>query len=447
MTQRCRPSAASPPPTTLPRRRRGNALIPVILVLFMAAFWPSHAADKENLASFDKVWSTIKEKHWNLEKTGVDWIKIGETYRPKAKKTSTRGEMRKVIRAMISELGQSHFNVYGGDGFATLETALGDFTRGGNGTLGFEVALVDDRLLVTRVHKNVLDAESGIQIGTEILAHSGKKLKPVIDDMTELYGDMAQGRLYMNRTLNSLFEDSPGMDKELTTVTNGKEQTRTFKMHPPLGRPKTILNLPTVHYEYQSEVMSDNIGYLTFNIFIPDVKTQFDNETLPSFKETDGMIIDLRGNGGGIGFIAVALSNRILSQQSKLGTMSNQGGTLNFAVFPQKPIYDKPIAILIDGGSASTSEIMAAGLQDLKRAKVFGTRSAGAALPSIIETLPNGDRFQYAIADYTSVGGRHVEGNGVEPDEVTPHTATSLKAGKDAALEAARQWIKSGGQL
>lgn len=454
MTNRYRRSAVlsqlSPTPSRQvagSRLRRGNTLVPILLVLFLTAFLPSFGADKENMASFDEVWSTIKNKHWDLEKTGVNWDKMREIYRPKAEKTTTRNEMRAVIGNMISELGQSHFSVYGGDSFDTLESSLSEFTGGGKGSLGFEVALVDGKLLVTKVYEDLLPAEKGIQIGTEMVGMAGKSLKPLIKEITDLYSEVAQGRLYMNRTFNSLFQDTPGIEKELTTITKGKKQTQKLKMHEPIGRPKSILNLPTVHYNYASRVLDDNIGYLTFSIFIPEVKSQFDNETLPQFKDTDGMIIDLRGNGGGIGFIAVALSNRILAEQSKLGTMRNSGGSLNFAVFPQKPTYEKPIAILIDGGSASTSEIMAAGLQDLKRAKVFGTPSAGAALPSIIETLPNGDRFQYAIADYISVSGRYLEGNGVIPDEVTPHTSNSLLAGKDAALEAARQWIKSGGRL
>lgn len=430
-----------------PSRRRGHALVPVMVVLFLAAFWPSFGADKADMESFNMVWSTIKSKHWNLAEIGVDWDAVGRKYRPLAEKTHNRLEMRKVMRDMIKELGQSHFNVYGGGDFEKLESSLADFTSGGNGTLGFEVALVDNELFVTKIHDDLVPAESGLKVGSRITGHSGKDLAPLIAKITGLYADVAQGRLYMNRTLNSLFQDTPGLQKKLTFTTSGRQESYTFTMHKPLGTPKTILNLPMVHYRYEDALLADNIGYLHFNIFIPEVKTQFDNETLPKFADADGLIIDLRGNGGGIGFIAVALANRILAEQSKLGTMINSGGSLNFAVFPQKPIFDKPVAILIDGGSASTSEIMAAGLQDLKRARIFGTRSAGAALPSMIEHLPNGDRFQYAIADYVSVSGRQVEGHGVDPDEVTPHSKPALLAGKDAALEAARSWIKAGGQL
>jgi carboxyl-terminal processing protease len=95
----------------------------------------------------------------------------------------------------------------------------------------------------------------------------------------------------------------------------------------------------------------------------------------------------------------------------------------------------------VDEGSASTSEILAGGLQDLKRARIFGVRTAGAALPSDIVRLPNGDGFQFAQASYTSESGNVLEGAGVEPDMVVQQTRDSLLAGHDLVIEAADAWI------
>jgi carboxyl-terminal processing protease len=96
----------------------------------------------------------------------------------------------------------------------------------------------------------------------------------------------------------------------------------------------------------------------------------------------------------------------------------------------------------MDGSSASTSEIFAGGLKDLGRARIFGTRSAAAALPSIIEKLPNGDGFQYAMANYISDGGKPLEGNGVVPDVEVKLTRQALLDGHDPVVDAALQWIK-----
>ena len=126
----------------------------------------------------------------------------------------------------------------------------------------------------------------------------------------------------------------------------------------------------------------------------------------------------------------------------RLGSMTMQGNKLSFAISPRAETFDGPVAILVDGASASTSEILAAGLQDLGRARIFGTRTAGAALPSVFERLPNGDGFQYATADYTSAGGKVLEGAGVTPDEVVRLTRKALEDGHDPVLDRALQWIQ-----
>jgi carboxyl-terminal processing protease len=114
---------------------------------------------------------------------------------------------------------------------------------------------------------------------------------------------------------------------------------------------------------------------------------------------------------------------------------------VNFAVFPRPEPFQGPLAILVDGCSASTSEIFAGGMQDLKRAHVFGTHTAGAALPSMFTKLPNGDGFQYAIANYISQGGKPLEGVGVTPDQEVKLTRHQLLEGQDPVLDAAVSWI------
>ena len=127
----------------------------------------------------------------------------------------------------------------------------------------------------------------------------------------------------------------------------------------------------------------------------------------------------------------------------KLGTMITRDGSINFVLNPRPEPYTGPVAVLVDELSMSTSEILAGGLKDLGRARIFGTQDAGgAALPSRVDVLPNGDGFQYAFANYISVGGKPLEGLGVIPDvEVIP-TRAALLAGRDPAVDAAAEWIK-----
>jgi carboxyl-terminal processing protease len=121
--------------------------------------------------------------------------------------------------------------------------------------------------------------------------------------------------------------------------------------------------------------------------------------------------------------------------------MMTRDSHLNLLVRPRLNGYRGLLAVLVDELSASTSEFLAAGLQDLGRAQVFGSRSAGAALVANMIRLPNGDGFEYAFADYESTGGWRIEGNGVVPDVEIPYSRATLLEGEDAALAAAIAWI------
>jgi len=159
-------------------------------------------------------------------------------------------------------------------------------------------------------------------------------------------------------------------------------------------------------------------------------------------------VIDLRGNPGGIGAMAMGMAGWLVDSKDgiadqRLGTMQMRDASLKFFINPRTPLFSGPVAVLIDGSSASTSEILAGGLQDLHRARVFGTKSAAAALPSVITRLPNGDGFQYAVANYISEGGRALEGNGVTPDQEVKLTRAALLEGRDPVIEAALNWIRT----
>jgi len=140
--------------------------------------------------------------------------------------------------------------------------------------------------------------------------------------------------------------------------------------------------------------------------------------------------------------MAMGLAGWFTSQSGlRLGTMYLRSTSLKFAVFPRAEPFRGPLAVLVDGCSASTAEIFAGGMQDLKRARVFGTHTAGAALPSWFTKLPNGDGFQYAVANYISEGGKPLEGVGVTPDQEVKLTRHQLLEGQDPALDAAVSWI------
>jgi hypothetical protein len=199
-------------------------------------------------------------------------------------------------------------------------------------------------------------------------------------------------------------------------------------------------NLPETRVVFESRALPDSAGYIRFNEFLdPGSMMPKFEAAIKSFAKAPGIILDLRGNPGGIGIMAMGVAGFFVDKSGlKLGDMKMRDATLKFVIFPRPETYAGPLAILVDGGSASTSEILAGGLQDLKRARIFGTRTAGAALPSDIIRLPNGDGFQYPQAIYTSVSGKVLEGAGVTPDVVVP-----VSDGPDPVIAAADDWIRS----
>jgi carboxyl-terminal processing protease len=145
--------------------------------------------------------------------------------------------------------------------------------------------------------------------------------------------------------------------------------------------------------------------------------------------------------------MAMGLAGWFVSKSGeRLGTLYLRDSTLKFVIYPRAETFNGPLAILVDGSSASTSEILAGGMQDLGRARIFGSRTAGAALPSVIEMLPNGDGFQYPVANYISEGGKVLEGRGVTPDTLAAPTREALLRHQDTALDAAIEWIDRQGR-
>jgi carboxyl-terminal processing protease len=205
--------------------------------------------------------------------------------------------------------------------------------------------------------------------------------------------------------------------------------------------------LPPITVVFEHELIQEGVGLIRFNVFMHPVGSRF-TEAMIDLLDQDAraIVVDLRGNPGGVVAMTMGMAGHFVGTPGQsLGRITQRQMDLELRINPRHPAQrtNGPVAILVDGLSASTSEVFAAGLQGLGRARIFGTRSAGMALPSIFEALPNGDGLQFAIGDLHGPTGVRLEGQGVTPDEVVPLTAAALEAGRDPALEAALAWIES----
>ncbi|HWZ29843.1 MAG TPA: S41 family peptidase [Bryobacteraceae bacterium] len=388
-----------------------------------------------NLDSFEKVWTAVRDHHWEKNPGGLDWQAIHTEFRPRIEQADSMDAARTVMRDMLERLHQTHFGIIPSTVYDDVDVAAGE------GSPGVDLRVIDTQAIVTHVDSGSPAEKAGVTPGWAIVSVDGKELAPVIQ---KLQADPAMHELTLERSVLARLSGPVG-GKLPVVFSNGanRKVALDLSLTEPRGQAAKFGNLPTQHVWFESKKI-ENTEYVAFNMFLdlPRIMGNF-GDAVNSCLQCSGLIIDLRGNPGGIGGMAMGMAGFLVDKpDQKLGTMYMRDATIKFAVLPRPQVFNGPVAVLMDGSSASTSEIFAGGLKDLGRARIFGTRSAAAALPSIIEKLPNGDGFQYAMANYISDGGKPLEGNGVVPDVEVKLTRQALLDGHDPVVDAALQWIK-----
>ncbi|MEQ1886235.1 MAG: S41 family peptidase [Bryobacteraceae bacterium] len=408
-----------------------------VLAVLAATPLPAQLSAREkqlNVDSFETVWTTVRDKHWEQNPGGLNWQAIHTEFLPKVEAAGTMDEARAAMREMLTRLQQTHFAIVASD---VYENVAAD---GGDAWPGFSVRVLNGAVVVSSLNSET----PGVKPGWELLSVDGIDLREFVRKLQANPGvqEMAIQRALLSQMRGPTgkrrrFEFRPSTDESAPPV------TKEIALLPPKGNATTFGNLPTQYVWFESRMIG-NIGIISFNAFLDLVRVmgQF-GSVVQGCSQCDGLIIDLRGNPGGIGGMAMGMAGWLVEKQNlRLGTMYMRGATLGFVINPRADAYLGPLAILVDGTSASTSEIFAGGLKDIGRARIFGTRTAAAALPSVFMRLSNGDGFQYAIANYISQGGSALERNGVTPDQEVRLTRDGLLAGRDAVVEAALDWIR-----
>ena len=387
--------------------------------------------------SFEKVWRTVKEKHFDPTFGGVDWDKVREQYAPRVAAVKSDAELYQLLQQMLGELHQSHFAIIPPES-VTPEESKGPVEGG----IGVDVRILDGQAVITRVLPGSKAAAAGLRAGFVIKQIDQTPVEQIIQRFAKSKQSPTLTNYYITRSVLGRTEGKLGTAVRLSYL-DGRDQTREanierepFKgeVSPPMG------NFPSQYMEFETKRLAGGVGYIRFNIFVIPLLEKI-KAAIRQMSDAPGIIIDLRGNPGGVGGMATGIAGVLESKQTSLGVMKLRTGHMNFAVFPQPGAYTGSVAILIDGSSASTSEVFAGGMQDIGRGVVIGERSVGAALPSVFEKLPTGALFQYAIADFKTPKGVLVEGRGVVPDREVKLTRRALLEGRDTQLEAAIEQV------
>ena len=393
-----------------------------------------------NLESFENVWSTIHDQYWDPTFGGVNWTAVRDEFRPRIERAATMPETRFILGQMLGRLGKSHFAIIPSD----LYGDLGSHEEpGGIATAGLDVRVLENQAIVTSAEEGSPAARQGVRPGWEILSIDGGELAPRLEKVAELYRGSTMREMYLARlVLGKLAGEEGSLARVEFRDGAGARVAKELERIHPRGTLAKFGYLPPSYVWFNSRKLGD-IGYIAFNLFLDPAHLMPEfGDAVHSCAGCAGIIIDLRGNPGGLGIMAMGMAGWFIDKpDQRLGTMYTRQAPVKFAVNPRPPVYRGDVAILVDGSSASTSEVFAGGMKDLGRARIFGTRTAGAALPSAIDRLPNGDALQHALADYISEGGRTLEASGVIPDVEVKLTRKALLAGHDPVLDAAIEWI------
>ena len=416
-----------------------------VLALAIAAAAPAadltQAQRQANTDSFEYVWKTVHERHWEEKPGGLDWQAVHDELRPKIDQAKSMAEARSIMSEMLDRLHQTHFGIFPGDLYDEFDSPGSE-----EGQPGIDVRALDGHAIVTEVQTDSPAAAQGVKLGWEILRIGDKDIPAALKRMQSSVKGSTLGDLRLSRSVLGRLNGPVG-EKVHAEFKDGAGKRVPLELDRimPRGAVARIGSLPPFYFWLESKRVRPDIQYIQFNAFFePDAVSKAFADAVKGCASCRGFIVDLRGNPGGLGGLAMGVGGFFIEQSGlQLGKMLMKGAKLNFVIFPRPEPFRGPLAVLVDGCSASTSEIFAGGLKDIHRARIFGTRTAGAALPSQIEKLPNGDGFQYAFANYISEGGQPLEGIGVTPDEVVKLTRHQLLEGQDPVLDAAVRWIEA----
>lgn len=402
------------------------------------------AQRQANIDSFEHVWQTVRDKHWDPKLGGLDWQAIHDELRPRVERATTMADARAPMSEMLARLKQTHFGIVPAAVYRELE-----WPGSVDGSPGIDVRVIDGRALVISVDADSPAAARGVRAGWQIVRVDGADVESRLAAIRKQFADSTLIDLVQSRSISSRLTGPTGKPVKVEFLDGSdKPVALDIDRARPRGTLARLGNLPPLYFWVENRTLSQDVGYVRFNAFFePDALIRAVQDQVKACAGCKGFIIDLRGNPGGIGGLSMGVAGWFVDRSGQqLGTMYLRDTKISFVIFPRPEPFRGPLAILVDGCSASTSEIFAGGLKALGRARLIGTRTAGAALPSVFERLPNGDGFQYAIANYIAADGRPLEGLGATPDEEVRLTRRALLDGRDPVVEAAVEWIQKQGR-
>ena len=423
--------------------------------------------------AFQIVWQTVNDLFYDPKFGGVNWADVRERYEPLVAKVPSDREFHMLLQQMLNELHQSHFMVIPREAIPKIRVAKDPDASAGDSAddtetaeealdninykltdrlltgIGIDLRVLGGSAVVTRVEPGSTAARAGLRPGFVIKKVGARSLDSVIAEIERhpLWGSIIRPELpvFLVAGFINGEQASPvqlgylDARNRLHTISIRRERLKG-EMSPAMG------NMPSMYTEFESKRLMGGVGYIRFNAFVPSLMEKLCG-ALRSMKNAPGIILDLRGNQGGLLGMIGGLTGLLETTPTLMGAMQTRTGHLPLYVFPQMSPYSGPLVILVDGSTQSAGEMFASGLQETGRAIIVGEKSAGNTLPSAIKKLPTGALFQYGFANYETSSGKHLEGLGITPDYTVTLSRKNLLRGIDPQLNTAMLRLREKIQL
>jgi carboxyl-terminal processing protease len=394
----------------------------------------STATVEGRLTVFDDAWETIQERYYDPAFHGIDWQAKRVAFRPAAARAGSTHEFYDVLRQMIASLKDAHTRVYSPD-------EKFDWWSPRFVTVGLTVREVEGLSTVIQIDPGSAAARTDIQRGDVIVKIGDQPVAELVAQRLRNSGLPDSGKARF-RTIAALFDGPAGTNVKIGwTTRNGKEKSAI---------------LPRYWSQRQlgfTNQRKEKIAVLRIDAFTQSVALDF-SKVLPDVLDgADGIVLDLRGNGGGDAEAMADIASLFLDEGINLGKFADRSGaSFELQTFSRGRWHNSglspsklPLVVLTSENTSSAAEILVAALQTKHRAQVIGTETCGCVLAiRNRHALPDGGILDVSEFDYRTAGGVRLEGVGVKPDKLTSLTRADVYSRRDRALDLARSILNKG---
>jgi carboxyl-terminal processing protease len=349
----------------------------------------------------DRVWQVIDKKYVDGTFNQVDWQAVRNEY---LDRTYTSDEQAyDAIREMLEQLDDPYTRFMDPEEYKNLQIdTSGELT-------GVGIQITQDRETDKLTVVSPIEDTPAFNAG--ILAQ---------DIITKIDGQSTEG-MDINQAVKLI--RGPIGSQVILTIQRG---SRTLDF--PITRDRIEIHPVKASLQQGS---SGNVGYIRLNQFSANAAEEM-REAIQDFEQQDvsGYILDLRSNPGGLLYASIEIARMWLDEGDIVSTV-NRIGVTDLQKANSRAITDKALVVLVDGGSASASEILSGALQDNKRAMLVGTKTFGKGLVQSVQSVGNGAGLAVTIAKYFTPSGRDINHEGIVPDVEITLSEEQIEAMRD----------------